>query len=53
LTAPIRALGELKDQLRTGRPRKVIHKTVEMMEGLLTMSGANLVYSGYPYDPNV
>jgi hypothetical protein len=43
MISEFRALVELKNQLRTGRPRQVIHKTVEMMEGLLNTSGANLV----------
>jgi hypothetical protein len=29
----------------------VIGKTVEKIEGLLSASGASLVYAGYPYDP--
>ena len=45
------ALIELKRQVQTGEPRSAIGKTVEMMEGLLGASGANLVYAGYPYDP--
>jgi hypothetical protein len=44
-------LAELKNQIRDGRPRKVIDKTVEKMEGLLSTSGASLIYAGYPYDP--
>jgi CRP-like cAMP-binding protein len=32
------ALVELKDQIRVGRPRKVIDETVEKIEGLLTIS---------------
>jgi CRP/FNR family transcriptional regulator, cyclic AMP receptor protein len=45
------ALTELKNQMRTGRPRKVIDRTVEKMEGLLSTGGANLIYAGYPFDP--
>jgi CRP/FNR family transcriptional regulator, cyclic AMP receptor protein len=46
-----RALIELKSQLQAGQPRSVIGKTVEKMEGLLGISGASLVYAGYPSDP--
>jgi CRP/FNR family cyclic AMP-dependent transcriptional regulator len=45
------ALIELKRQFQTGEPPSVIGKTVERIEGLLSASGANLVYAGYPYDP--
>jgi hypothetical protein len=40
-----------KNKIRVGRPRKVTDKTVEKTEGLLSASGANLIYAGYPYDP--
>jgi CRP-like cAMP-binding protein len=45
------ALAELRNQIRFGQPRQVIDKTVEKMGGLLSTSGANLIYAGYPYDP--
>jgi CRP/FNR family transcriptional regulator, cyclic AMP receptor protein len=45
------ALIELKGQVQAGEPGGVIGKTVEKMELLLGISGANLVYAGYPYDP--
>lgn len=45
------ALIELKRQVQAGEPRGVIGKSVEKMELLLGVSGANLVYAGYPYDP--
>jgi CRP-like cAMP-binding protein len=45
------ALAELRNQIRFGQPRQVIDKTVEKMGGLLSTSGANLTYAGYPYDP--
>jgi CRP/FNR family transcriptional regulator, cyclic AMP receptor protein len=45
------ALIELKRQLQTGESRNVVAKTVEKMEKLLTVSGASLVYAGYPTDP--
>ena len=46
-----RALIELKNQLQAGQPRSVINKTVEKVEEMLGVSGASLVYAGYPYDP--
>jgi hypothetical protein len=45
------AVLELKAQLQVGKPPSVISKTVERIEELLTVSGANLVYAGYPTDP--
>jgi CRP/FNR family cyclic AMP-dependent transcriptional regulator len=45
------ALIELKSQLEAGQPHSVIGKTVEKIEGLLSASGASLVYAGYPSDP--
>jgi CRP-like cAMP-binding protein len=45
------ALIQLKHQLLTGEPHSVVAKTVSKMEELLAVSGANLVYAGYPYDP--
>ena len=45
------ALIQLKSQLQTGEPHKVVAKTVSKIEGLLAISGASLVYAGYPYDP--
>jgi CRP/FNR family transcriptional regulator, cyclic AMP receptor protein len=45
------ALIELKRQVQAGEPRGVIGKAVEKVELLLGVSGANLVYAGYPYDP--
>ena len=41
------ALIELKSQIRVGRPRSVIDKTVERMEGLLGSSGASLTDAGH------
>lgn len=46
-----RALIELKNQLQAGQPRDVINKTVEKVEEILGVGGANLVYAGYPSDP--
>jgi CRP/FNR family transcriptional regulator, cyclic AMP receptor protein len=45
------ALIQLKHQLQAGEPHSVVAKTVSKIEGLLTVSGASLVYAGYPYDP--
>jgi hypothetical protein len=42
---------QLKRQLQTGQPQSVVAKTVSKMEELLAVSGASLVYAGYPYDP--
>ena len=33
------------------RPRKANDKAIEKTESLLSASGANLMYAGYPYDP--
>src|SRR5438067_4606016 len=46
-----RGLLELKRQVQAGEPRSVIGRTVEKIEGLLSTTGANLMYAGYPYDP--
>ena len=32
-------------------PRKANDKAIEKTESLLSASGANLMYAGYPYDP--
>ena len=45
------ALIQLKSQLQTGEPHSVVAKTVSKMEEILAVSGASLVYAGYPYDP--
>jgi len=45
------ALIQLKHQLQTGEPNSVVAKTVSKLEGLLAVSGASLVYAGYPFDP--
>jgi CRP-like cAMP-binding protein len=45
------ALLELKNQLQVGEPASAIGKTVERIEELLSVSGASLVYAGYPTDP--
>ena len=47
-----RAVIELKRQLQAGESRRVIGKTVEKVQELLSSGGeASLVYAGYPYDP--
>jgi hypothetical protein len=46
-----RALIQLKSQLQIGAPHNVVAKTVSKIKGLLAVSGASLVYAGYPYDP--
>jgi CRP-like cAMP-binding protein len=51
LDAANHALVELKRQLRTSEPDNAVAKTVCKIEGLLSDSGASLVYAGYPYDP--
>ena len=45
-----RALIELRRQLEAGRPRSVIEKTAEEIEGVLGASGTNMAYARYPYD---
>jgi CRP/FNR family transcriptional regulator, cyclic AMP receptor protein len=45
------ALIRLKSQLQIGEPHGVVAKTVSKIEGLLAVSGASLVYAGYPHDP--
>jgi CRP/FNR family transcriptional regulator, cyclic AMP receptor protein len=51
LDAANHALIQLKSQLQTGQPKSVVAKTVSKMEELLAVSGASLVYAGYPSDP--
>jgi hypothetical protein len=51
LDAANHALIQLKNQLQTGEPNNVVAKTVSKLEGLLAVSGASLVYAGYPDDP--
>ena len=46
-----RALIQLRSQLEAGQPHSVVAKTVSKMEGLLAVSGGNLLYAGYPTDP--
>lgn len=42
---------ELRSQLQAGQPHSVVAETVSKMEGLLGVTGANLLYAGYPFDP--
>jgi len=51
LDAVNHALVELKSQLQAGQSHAVVAKTVSKMEGLVAVSGASLVYAGYPFDP--
>jgi len=44
---------QLKSQLQAGQPNSVVSQTVSKMEGRLAVSGASLVYAGYPFDPFV
>jgi hypothetical protein len=41
---------ELRRQVQAGQPHSLIEKTAEKMEGLMGVSGADLVYARYPYD---
>ena len=38
-------------QVQVRRPRRANDKAVEKTKSLLSASGANLMYAGYPYDP--
>ena len=51
LNAANHAFVQLKSQLRMGEPHSAVAKTVTKIEGLLSASGASLVYAGYPFDP--
>jgi len=51
LDAANHALIKLKSQLKAGQPNSVVAETVSKIEGLLAVSGASLVYAGYPFDP--
>ena len=42
---------KLGNQFRARRPRKANDKAIEKTKSLLSASGANLMYAGYPYDP--
>jgi CRP/FNR family cyclic AMP-dependent transcriptional regulator len=44
------ALIELRRQLEAGRPRSMIEKTAEEIEGLLRASGTTMTFARYPYD---
>ena len=45
------ALLQLKSQLQASEPHSVVAKTLNKIQGLLAVSGASLVYAGYPHDP--
>ena len=51
LDAANHALVQLKSLLRIAEPHSAVAKTVTKIEGLLSTSGASLVYAGYPFDP--
>jgi CRP/FNR family transcriptional regulator, cyclic AMP receptor protein len=51
LDAANRTLIQLRNQIQAGQSHSVVAKTVDKMEGLLAVSGANLLYAGYPFDP--
>jgi len=38
-------------KIRARRTRRTIDQSEHQMEGVPTISGASLVYAGYPYDP--
>jgi hypothetical protein len=42
---------KLGNQFRVRRPRNANDKTIEKTQSLVSASGANLMYAGYPYDP--
>jgi CRP/FNR family transcriptional regulator, cyclic AMP receptor protein len=51
LDAANRALIQLRSQLQAGQPHSAVAKTVTKVEALLAVSGASLLYAGYPFDP--
>ena len=51
LDAVNHVLVQLKSQLHAGQSHTVVAETVSKMEGLVAVSGASLVYAGYPFDP--
>jgi CRP-like cAMP-binding protein len=46
-----RAVIQLRSQLQAGQPHSAVAETLSKVEGLLAVSGANLLYAGYPSDP--
>lgn len=46
-----RAVIELRSQIQAGQPHSAVAETLSKVEGLLAVSGANLLYAGYPSDP--
>jgi len=38
-------------KIRARRPRRTSDQSGQQMEGMSTVSGASLVYAGYPFDP--
>ena len=51
LNAANQVLIELKSQIQADQPTKEISKTLKKMETVLSASGGNLAYAGYPFDP--
>ena len=44
---------ELKRQVQNGQLSSITRKTIDKIEESLGISGGNLAYAGYPYDPFV
>ena len=51
LDAVNHVLVQLKSQLHAGQSHTVVSETVSKIDGLVGVSGASLVYAGYPFDP--
>ena len=51
LDAVNHVLVQLKSQLHAGQSHTVVAETVSKFDGLVGVSGASLVYAGYPFDP--
>jgi CRP-like cAMP-binding protein len=51
LDAVNHVLVQLKSQLHAGQSHTVVAETVSKIDGLVGVSGASLVYAGYPFDP--
>ena len=52
-TSANRAHVELKRQVQNGQLSSITRKTIDKIEESLGISGGNLAYAGYPYDPFV
>ena len=42
---------QLRSQIQAGQPHSAVAETLSKVEGLLAVSGASLLYAGYPFDP--